>query len=107
MLLRAGVERFPENAALATALIRTLAESPSIAARVEAVRIGETACERTRYDDARILAATAEAQFSINRPEQAAGMAMQALEVARRHGLTELSTEIEQALNRYESGNTP
>lgn len=106
-LLRAAVERFPEDLLLTAALVKMLARSSNAAARAEAVRLGEEACERTSGANARVLDAAALAQFRVGRPAQAVATARQALDVANRQGQTTLADEIEHSLRRYEAARRP
>ena len=106
-LLRAGRERFPENVTLTVALIRMLAHSPDTAERTQAVRIGQEACERTTFENALVLDATALAQFRAGQRAQAIETARRALEVATRQGLTALAGEIRRSLQKYQAATRP
>ena len=106
-LLRAGRERFPENVTLTVALIRMLAHSPDTAERTQAVRLGQEACERTTFENALVLDATALAQFRAGQRAQAIETARRALEVATRQGLTALAGEIRRSLQKYQAATRP
>ena len=106
-LLWAGRERFSENVTLTVALMKMLAHSPDIADRTQAVLFGQEACERTGFENALVLDATALAQFRAGQRAQAIETARLALEVAMRQGLTALAGEIRRSLQRYQANTRP
>jgi Flp pilus assembly protein TadD len=106
-LLRAASEHLPNSVTLTVATVKMLAASPVNAERTEAVQIGEQACERTGFQNAQLLDATALAQFRAGQPDQAVETARRALEVATQQGLTDLADRIRNSLSRYEGANRP
>ena len=102
-LLRAVQRQIPENATLAAGLVKILARSPLPTQRAEALRLGLAECERTNNADARLLDATALAQYRNDRPEQAVVSARRALELATGQGLEDLAGQLRDSLRTYEA----
>jgi tetratricopeptide (TPR) repeat protein len=106
-LLRAGVERFPEDVTLTVGLVKLLAYSADATERAEAVRLGEQVCTRTHDENALVMHATALAQFRAGQRAQAVETARRALDVATRQGLSALADEIRVSLEKYQTAARP
>ncbi|MFQ5674281.1 MAG: tetratricopeptide repeat protein, partial [bacterium] len=103
--LRRGLTHAPEDPRLAAQLAWLLATTPQASLRQgqEAVRLAQTACDKTNFQDPQALDALAAALDETGRFSRAAETAQQALQLPILVDHLELTAQIQNRLNLYKS----